>query len=320
MQIAVIGAGFSGLAISYYLSSKNHHVTIFDQNPIGNSTSGISAGLLHPYAGADAKLNHRGLEAFAKSVELIELIQAKTPHRQIIQQTGILRLATTEKQKQAFSKSPSLQMPENEWLSANLPGECLAGILLKKGLVIDSKNYLQSLWEVCQMQNSKFVQQKINCLSTLVDFEKIILASGANIAEFKEASHLFVKKVKGQVLEAVWPKSEQLPEYTLNGKAYIIIKPGKKNCIIGSTYEKEHLSLEKNIEIAKAKILPNVAKIIPSLETAEIVDCMSGVRGVSKDHLPIYGKLSDKVYVIGAMGSKGLLYHALVASELSSQI
>ena len=68
MKVAVIGAGFCGLAVVWNLLNQlfqpNLEVTLFDKTAIGSGASGVAAGLLHPYAGAHAKLNWRGKEAW----------------------------------------------------------------------------------------------------------------------------------------------------------------------------------------------------------------------------------------------------------------
>lgn len=51
MNIAIIGAGFSGLALAYFLLQSSAHVTLFDAVGIGGGASGIATGLLHPYPG-----------------------------------------------------------------------------------------------------------------------------------------------------------------------------------------------------------------------------------------------------------------------------
>ena len=41
MEIAIIGGGFTGLTAAYYLSKKDHQVTIFEKN---NYLGGLAAG------------------------------------------------------------------------------------------------------------------------------------------------------------------------------------------------------------------------------------------------------------------------------------
>jgi glycine/D-amino acid oxidase-like deaminating enzyme len=53
----------------------------------------------------------------------------------------------------------------------------------------------------------------------------------------------------------------------------------------------------------------------------DIEECKAGIRVVnSKHYLPIVGKLSEGLWVMTAMGSRGLLYHAYAAEELSKAI
>lgn len=45
MRIAIIGAGFSGLAAAWYFLQQPHlEVTVFDKKGIGGGASGVAAG------------------------------------------------------------------------------------------------------------------------------------------------------------------------------------------------------------------------------------------------------------------------------------
>lgn len=75
MKIAIIGAGFCGLATAWnFATSGDHEISIFDPTPIGKGTSGIATGLLHGYVGARSKRNWRATEGLQATHRLIEMV------------------------------------------------------------------------------------------------------------------------------------------------------------------------------------------------------------------------------------------------------
>ena len=51
MKVAIVGAGFSGLACAWHLlhmQTEPPQVTLFDRKGIGGGASEITAGLIHP--------------------------------------------------------------------------------------------------------------------------------------------------------------------------------------------------------------------------------------------------------------------------------
>ena len=74
LNCAVIGAGFSGLALCYYLLDKGQKVTVFDGKGVGGEASGIASGLMHPYPGHEARLSWKGQEAMESSKELFKIV------------------------------------------------------------------------------------------------------------------------------------------------------------------------------------------------------------------------------------------------------
>src|ERR1700722_10808140 len=104
MNIAIIGAGFSGLAVAWHLlhhpsASSRLKVHLFDSKEIGLGTSAIAAGLLHPFAGVHAKLNWRGHEGMDATQELLTIASQNLGRSVIANERGILRLALTDEQK-----------------------------------------------------------------------------------------------------------------------------------------------------------------------------------------------------------------------------
>ena len=158
MKVAIIGAGFCGLASAWHMLQKQSYsqevnITLFDAGGIGKGTSGIAAGLLHPFAGAHAKLNWRGLEGMDATKELLGIASAALGRSVNANNPGILRLGFTKQQQEEFQICAEKNPSETEWLDAAscqklAPGCAEAPALwIKNGLTVYSGLYLQGLWE-----------------------------------------------------------------------------------------------------------------------------------------------------------------------------
>lgn len=326
MKIAILGAGFSGLAVTWWLlqrklKNSSIEVTLFDAKGVASGASGVAAGLLHPFAGFHAKLNRFGYEGVDATLELLNAAERGMNYRPF-DLSGILRPAISSVQADEFNICSQKYPKDVQWMTiddiqALLPGMAkIPGILINNGITVYSEMYLKGLFLTCLEHGLIFHQQKIDSLDALKEFDRIVVAIGANCGSLKELSHLDLRYTKGQILELLWPTDLPALPLALNSHIYCVMLPDKTSCLVGSTYEKQFASEEPDWEIAKREILPKLAFLYPPLKNAQVINCRSGIRASGPQHLPILERLSERLFVLTAMGSKGLLYHALYAKKL----
>ena len=333
MKAAVIGAGFCGLAVAWHLlqrfsSQSDFSLTLFDSRGIGQGTSGIAAGLLHPFSGAHAKLNWRGIEGMQATQELLETASLALGRPVAAKNQGILRLALTAEQQSDFQLSAKLNPESIQWLDAHscqklAPGSTFApGLWIKEGLTVYSSLYLQGLWQACAGRGALFENRSVDSLHKLgkEGYDLTIVATGAETPQIEEFASLPLKVVKGQVLELAWPHDTLPLSCSLNSQIYLLMGEKGLSCLAGSTYEKEFLDARPDLETAKKEILPKLYALFPPLEGAAILNCSAGLRAVGPQHRPLIKQISPAQWIITGMGSKGLLYHALFAKELVESI
>lgn len=325
MRIAILGAGFCGMAVAWHLSQHpNREIVIFDPKGISQGTSGIAAGLLHPYVGAHAKLNWRGLEGMQATNRLLDVAE-KALGAPVCSRNGMMRLAVTPQQVADFAlcaeKYPNVCWRSMEECQVSLPMcKPYPGIFIEAAITVDCPNYLKGLWLDCAKRGVSLVQTAVPSLKALDDYDSIVVAMGAATNTLPELAHLQIKPVKGQVLEFSWPEDVPPLPYPINSHAYLLMNPNNSTCIAGSTFEKDFHNFDPDIDRAKAEIVPKLRDFFPLIDRLPLVSCRAGVRAVMSKRRPLMIKISDKCWVLTGMGSKGLLYHALFAQELAENI
>lgn len=322
MQIAILGAGFCGLAVAWHLTQIGvRKIIIFDPQGIGQGASGVAAGLLHPFAGLHAKKSPQADQGMVASLHLLSIAE-KALYTPIILKKGLVRLAINEQQKADFAMTASLYPEDVHWLTAEACQSKLGytgsypGIFIESAVVVDSEKYLKGLWTACAKEGVVLEKRAIQSLREVDHFDLTIVAMGATAKKLPELSHIKVNPIKGQILELHWPEGIYSPLFPISSQGYLITKEEGKKCILGATYERNYHTEAPDREKALREILPKWNPFFPQLNASLVVGCRSGVRASTPSHQPILEKVNEKTWLLTGMGSKGLLYHALYAKKL----
>lgn len=296
MRVAIVGAGFSGLAISYFLSSKCQ-VTLFDQKGVGGGASGVSSGLLHPYPAADGKRSFKADLALQEVKALLEKLQPLSP-TPLFRKGGLLRRVWTEDQCNRF-KSHIENYKDVEQCEENL-------FLIHSALTLYVPRYLETLWKASAQNGAELVIRKVESLEELREFDHLVLAAGWGMKNFPECKDLGIHFVKGQKLICRTKNGEKLQ--SVMSKKYRAVLEEEGAFEIGSTYERGFVSDAPDLESALQQLQMAFDEFS---EEREIVECRAAVRVCrSVGYLPVAETLNPRCTVLTGMGSRGLLYHA----------
>jgi glycine/D-amino acid oxidase-like deaminating enzyme len=309
MKVAIIGAGLSGLATAWKLiETKRCQVTLFDQKGVGGGASGVASGLMHPYVGEQARRSECATESLHASRDLLSHVESFLGYS-VARYEGIVRIAQNPEQREA------LEGHVRDYGDVEALGQ--GAFLIRSGVTVHCQPYLEGLWQMISSRGGKLEQVKIESLGTLSDFDAIVIAAGYGVAQFSECAELKLKYTKGQVLTALAPKGFVSVERSLIGKGYIAVGEAPRIYHLGSTYEKGFASSEPCLETAQQLILPKIAGFFPEVRQFQVTGCRAGVRVIRPDHyFPIVKQLTDTCWVFTALGSRGLLFHALLAERL----
>lgn len=323
-NIAIVGAGFAGVACAWFLS-QYCHVVLFDNKGIGGAASGIAAGLLHPFVGQHCKLNRFGREGLAATLNLLDVAE-RALGEPVAKQSGMVRTAFTPEQEQNYSLAAETYPDEIQKLSPQELSKLIVdvpesqAIYIKPAYTVYTDKYLKGLWLACQQQGVVFQQQNITNLQEIASFDQVVLAVGGDYQNWQELQGLPFRRVKGQVLELAWPID--LPPLTtaLNSQVYCVMSADNTKALAGATYERQYTTEQPDLAVACAEILPKLAMMYPPLHNPEVIACRAGIRVTTPDRMPRIQRINDRSWVFSGLSSRGLLYHALFAEKLSDEI
>jgi glycine/D-amino acid oxidase-like deaminating enzyme len=313
-RIAILGAGLAGLGV--LAAARSHtdwEIDVYDPAGIAGGASGAAAGVLHPYAGARARLTWGAAEGMPEACALIEEVHAASGGS-LLSHRGLLRLALNDRQRAAFQASAAAYQ-DVHWLSAEACHERLPaftkteGIFIDSALALDISSYLKALWQLCAREGIRLIQRRISTLQELDAYDAVVVALGAACTQLEGCGDLPLHPVKGQLLKLKWPETVAPLPCAVNSVGYLVQHaPGY--CIAGATFEHVFDSPEPDRALAQQVILEKVLPLLPALEGAEVVDVYAGLRASAPGHRPFFQQLNPRTWVLAGLGSKGLLHHA----------
>lgn len=323
VKIAIIGAGFAGLASAWHLSSlAGAAVTVYDPLPIGSGTSGLASGLLHAYPGRKAKRSSTADSDLSAALELLDAA-SEALGRDVYARNGLLRVASTESQKETFPTAAEAYS-ELEWwgperCSEAVPGlqKGLSGLWIPSSIQVDCPLYLQGLWKACAERGAKLVAKAVQDLTELDTHDIVVLAAGYDSLGFAE--QLPLRAVKGQLLYLKWPEGLDPLPFPVNSEGHLLMRPNG-SCLAGATYERNWETTAPCPETAIELVREKVRSFFPMIDQMEPQSCHAGLRAFTPQHQPLVTQVSDRTWAIGALGSKGLIWHGRLARELAAAL
>ncbi len=306
MYIAIIGAGFAGLSVAWHLVQQGvYEVVIFDAKGIGGGASGVAAGLLHPYVGEEGKKSLHAQEALQSASRLIETVQTHLQEQLLF--PGLIRHLFTQEMQERFASYKDVTRLDQErfWIAS--------------GMTVDCPRYLEGLWQLLTKKGVTLVHRSIQDLQELAHFDQVVVTAGAGVKTLLPS--LPVSFVKGQVILCRVPEGVLLPEVSSHSKGYLALSHNRKICTLGSTYERGGVDETPHLTFTLSYLLPKLKQFFPEVDRLEPLECKAAVRVIRRGHyFPLLAKVQDRVWVIAALGSRGLLYHALLGNVMARAI
>lgn len=217
-------------------------------------------------------------------------------------------------------------------------------------MTIHPKRYLQALFLACknfadEVSSSSCTVTKICLLKEHVnslreldgEYDAVVICLGAKAGMLPELSgHLPLRNCRGIIAELELPTDvgecrKQSPSILSN--AWLAFQ-GPQNVLMGSTWEWKSNNYSSHVppeEAAEAieELLPKASLVFPDIKRWEFVGARAGLRAMPPPtplgSLPLLGCVAGadsgcRHWLVGGLGSRGLLYHGLIGKLMAQAV
>jgi len=313
----VVGAGLAGAAVCARLCARGWEVELHERRAApAQEASGNHAGTFHPLVTPDdsvfARLTRAGFLYALRSWE--SLREAR------FDRCGVLQLARTEKELASQQRSVAGLPPdyaqfvtrEEASAHAGVP-VAAAGLWFAQGGWIKPRSLARAWLASCGTRLKTHFGSRIE---KLPEDRIIVLANSSAAPQLHQVAHLRLRRVRGQLTYVSEAALEAPHVVVLRGG--MVLPPVDGVCVVGATYdlEDEDAAVREDSHAGNLERLRNILGVEVRAQSEGRVS----FRAVTPDRLPVVGKISDQVYGAFAYGSRGLIWAALAAEIIASEL
>lgn len=305
MKVNIIGGGLAGCTLAYVFKSRGFEPVIYEAgSALASGASGNEVGLYNPRITADfdgiwqfySAAFFRALNVFEKFGERIDWHPC-----------GALHLINSEQKAKRFGnvvKHWGWDERDMRLISAAQASE-IAGITLDHDALYLARAGVVNPRKLCQ-NYARGVEVHLNARLDTLPEGLTILACGMGCLNFKEAAHLPLKAVRGQVTYVAETEVSKRLKVSVNYAGYIAPEIDGVHCL-GATFERDSESHNSK----SADNLTNLNVLYHNIKSLDggfsVMNDRAGVRTTCKDYCLIIGQLNERVYISTAHGSHGIL-------------
>jgi tRNA 5-methylaminomethyl-2-thiouridine biosynthesis bifunctional protein len=154
-------------------------------------------------------------------------------------------------------------------------------------------------------------------LSVLPEAPVVILANSAEAPKLQAVPHLHLRKVRGQLTHVPADAIDAPRVVVLRGG--MVLPPVEGISVVGASYDLDDEDPAPRAG-SDAGNLERLEKILGVKVNIQQPPGRVAFRAVTRDRLPVVGKLTDGVYGAFAYGSRGLIWAALAAEVIASEL
>lgn len=321
-KVLIVGAGLSGICLTYQLLDKGVSVTLID-NGVNNS-SRVAAGMINPIVFRRMTKSWRIDEMLPFAKQFFQHLEQQL-NCSFYQPITIRRFFSSEQERGLWIEKQNLPDFKNYMEELSDEDDCihphanqfgsgrvkesahiLADVFLSESIK-DLKSKVNYVNDGCKY--SDFIAESATYKGKIYD--QIIFAEGYLGVENPWFNHLPLTQTKGETLTILLNDLNSTESF--NRKCFLL--PLEENTFkIGSTYTWNDPSLNVTKE-ARELILNNFTFL--SEETPTILSQEAGIRPTTVDRRPIIGNhpIYSKLSIFNGLGAKGYLIAPLLAFE-----
>ncbi|TXT35825.1 MAG: glycine oxidase [Planctomycetota bacterium] len=339
-DIVLIGGGVIGLSIAYELATRGASVRVLDQGQLGQESSWAGAGMITPANPSGAKSPETRLraESFVRWPDWIARLKDETGIDTGFARCGGIELSPARSPSAVSAAAAKFQSEgvraelvhsrELRTLEPNLNPELGDAVYLPDYCQVRNPRLLRALLAACAargvqlspgspvigFERSGSRVTSVRTPTDTINAEKFVVCSGAwSQAVLAQAGvQIRVEPVRGQIvlLDMLPLPTRRIIEV---GSRYIVPR-ADGHLLIGST--EDHVGFEKcNTAEAVAELIRFGCELIPSLKSARLERCWSGLRPGSPNGLPYLGQAPniENLFIAAGHFRAGLMLSPITA-------
>jgi tRNA 5-methylaminomethyl-2-thiouridine biosynthesis bifunctional protein len=146
-----------------------------------------------------------------------------------------------------------------------------------------------------------------------MEIDGVVLTAGWGTADL--APELGLRPVRGQ---ADWAEGVEGPAAAWGG----YVAPTGSGLLFGATHDRDRTDVESDTEDTRRNLVALAARLPDLAERAGTAPLRSraAVRATTADRLPLAGRLGERVWLIGGLGSRGFALAPLLAEHVAAEI
>mgnify|MGYP003624304366 FL=1 len=329
-KVAVIGAGIAGACAAHALKNRGITVTVFDADD-GTAASANPTALIAPRLPRERVSMGRVMAAaYLHAVPFYDDLAAAGADIWAGCR-GTLTLARNDDEAERQQRAlKAFNWPGNvmRTVTPAEAGDILGISVAHPGLWFSTAGTLKPPCVTAHLlRGIDITRTRIASPDALkVDYDAVILAAGTGVLDLMAPGTLPMRANRGQLTYI--REMADAPGVAVTYGGYmtpaVTLPDGTAGHVLGATYarhgEVPAADWDRLRDEDHATMLETLTAHLPRMDGATVIGGRTALRATVRDYLPIVGKLSDKVWALTGLGSRGFLTAPLMAEVLVDQM
>jgi len=345
-EVCIVGGGIASLCLALNLTQRNIPVLLIcEDDSVAQQASQNRQGAVYPNLHANQTPESQlHVLAFFYARQFYQRWQTQGLDF-AMQWCGLLHLASNDQLSQRQQKLIGKALWPTQLVKAVAADEAstLAGLALEhKGIFFPQAGWL-SPQQFCQQALQFLLQQRTFRVSFntrvtslvrqgtgwLLHTDKgdisastVVLATGKAINRFSQTQFLPLNKIRGQVTHIAQRAMTEL-KTVLCHKGYITPAWQGIHCV-GATFDRDAdtADVKSEDDVENLQLVNDQLSKPAWFADSEVVGAAAAFRATLPDHLPLAGTVPTEtnLFLLGAMGARGILLSPLLSEQLACQI
>lgn len=348
-EIIVIGGGVIGLAISFELQRRGHHVTILEKVECGGQASGAAAGMLAPFSEIAEDpddfflLCLKSLQHYKQwmtdvkeiSKQEFEYTECGSYYVYFHEADELALEQRAEWQNKFGAQATFVSKEAFEQIEPNLSKKILGALHYPTEAHVYAPDYVKALEKANRMLGVHIVEQCGDLTIQELENEiivsngtntwksdELIMATGAWSSEWEEVFQIRIPvfPIRGQICAYDFHGEHQVNHLIFSSQSYLTPK-ANGTLVCGASEDVAGFSTEIT-EKGVGRLIRWSEKMFPNLQNMEPFHRWAGLRPATQDGFPLLGRLDDFPRVHLAVGHyrNGILLSPITALMIADEL